>query len=91
MTEDTWNTRDLLVLQAVVDIYEDSGTYLTRAIAIERRTGVDHDTVQRALQVLDGRDSADLADGSRRVGRRPKPGYIRTTAIAARSSTHTSA
>ena len=42
MTEDTWNTRDLPVLHAVVDIYEDSGTYLTRATAIERRTGLDH-------------------------------------------------
>ena len=27
MPEHTWNTRDLPVLQAVVDIYEDSGTY----------------------------------------------------------------
>jgi len=39
MTEDTWNTRDLPVLRAVVDIYDDSGTYLTRATAVERRTG----------------------------------------------------
>ena len=34
------------------DIYEDSGTYLTRATAIERRTGLDRDTVQRALRRL---------------------------------------
>jgi hypothetical protein len=50
MTNDTWSTRDLPVLQAVVDTYEDSGTYLTRATAIERRTGLDHEAVQRALR-----------------------------------------
>jgi hypothetical protein len=57
MTEDTWNTRDLPVLQAIVDIYEDSGTYLTRATGIERRTGLDHDTVQRALRRLNSQPS----------------------------------
>ena len=40
------------MLQAVVDIYDDSGAYLTRATAVERRTGLDHDTVQRALRRL---------------------------------------
>jgi hypothetical protein len=40
------------VVQAVVDTYEDSGTYLTRATAIERRTGLDQETVQRALRRL---------------------------------------
>jgi len=57
MSGDTWNTRDLPVLQAVVDIYEDSGTYLTRATAIERRTGLDPDTVQRALRRLNSQPS----------------------------------
>lgn len=57
MTEDTWNTRDLPVLQAIVDIYEDSGTYLTRATGIERRTGLDHDTVQQALRRLNSQPS----------------------------------
>jgi hypothetical protein len=52
MAEDTWNTRDLPVLQAVVDIYDDSGAYLTRATPVEWRTGLDHDTVQRALRRL---------------------------------------
>jgi hypothetical protein len=44
MTEGTWNTRDLAMLRAVVDTYEGWGRYLTRATAIERRTGLDHDT-----------------------------------------------
>jgi hypothetical protein len=57
MSGDTWNTRDLPVLQAVVDIYEDSGTYLTRATAIERRTGLDPDMVQRALRRLNSQPS----------------------------------
>jgi hypothetical protein len=57
MTEDTWNARDLPVLRAVVEIYDDSGTYLTRATAVERHTGLDHDTVQRALRRLNSEPS----------------------------------
>jgi hypothetical protein len=58
MTEDTWNARELPVLQAVVDIYDESGSYLTRATSIERRTGFDHDTVQRALRRLNSQPSS---------------------------------
>jgi hypothetical protein len=36
ITEDTWNTRDLQVLRAVVDAYDETGTYLTRATAVGR-------------------------------------------------------
>jgi hypothetical protein len=57
MTEDTWNARDLPVLRAVVDIYDGSGTYLTRATAIERHTGLDRETVQRALRRLHSQPS----------------------------------
>jgi predicted nucleic acid-binding protein len=48
MTDETWSSRDLPVLRAVVDICEESGTYLTRATAVERRTDLDTETVQRA-------------------------------------------
>ncbi|MCV7236005.1 hypothetical protein BST20_27225 [Mycobacterium branderi] len=57
MTEDTWTSRDLPVLRAVVDICDESGAYLTRATAIEQRTGLDHDTVQRALRRLNSQPS----------------------------------
>ena len=57
MTEDTRKTRDLPVLRAVVDIYDESGTYNTRATGVERRTGLDHDTVQRALRRLNSAPS----------------------------------
>jgi len=56
MTEDTLNSRDLPVLRAVVDIYEESGSYLTRASAIERRTGLEEE-VQRALRRLNSQPS----------------------------------
>jgi hypothetical protein len=52
MTEDTWTTRDLPVLRAVVDINEQDGEYLTDANDIERATGFDGETVQRALRAL---------------------------------------
>ena len=46
MTHDTWTARDLPVLRAVVDIYERTGDYLTRASEIEREVGFDKETVQ---------------------------------------------
>lgn len=52
MSTDTWNDRDLPVLRAVVDIYERDGHFLTRASDIERETGLDEETVQRALRAL---------------------------------------
>lgn len=49
---DTWNTRDLPVLKAAVDIYEESGR---QAITPEEIAGVldiDVETVQKALRKL---------------------------------------
>jgi len=57
MTDETWSSRDLPVLRAVVDICEGSGTYLTRATAVERRTDLDTETVQRALRRLNSEPS----------------------------------
>ncbi|OBF42818.1 hypothetical protein A5719_10255 [Mycolicibacterium peregrinum] len=48
---DTWESRDLPVLKAVVDLYEEKGRG-PRVTAIEARTGFDNDTIQRALRVL---------------------------------------
>lgn len=47
----TWESRDLPVLKAAVELYEEKGRG-PRVSAIEERTGFDHDTVQRALRVL---------------------------------------
>ena len=52
MTEETWAARDPPVLLAVVDIYEETGNYLTRARDVERKTGLDEYAVQRALRKL---------------------------------------
>ncbi len=49
--EDTWETRDLPVLKAAVELYEESGRRL-RPRAIEDATGFDKETVQRALRAL---------------------------------------
>ncbi len=51
MTEDTWNNRDLPVLKAAVELYEEKGRG-PRVSAVEERTGFDPDTVQRALRAL---------------------------------------
>ncbi|MCA4727383.1 hypothetical protein [Mycolicibacterium fortuitum] len=48
---DTWESRDLPVLKAVVELYEEGGRG-PKVSAIEDRTGFDHDTVQRALRAL---------------------------------------
>jgi hypothetical protein len=48
---DTWESRDLPVLKAAVELYEESGRRL-RASAIEKVTGFDKETVQRALRAL---------------------------------------
>jgi hypothetical protein len=58
ITEDTWNSRELPVIQAAVDIHNATDTYLTRASAIGERTGLDHDTVQRALRRLNSQPSS---------------------------------
>jgi hypothetical protein len=57
MTEDTWTTRDLPVLRAVVEIYDRTGHYLTRASGIEEAVGFDSEAVQRALRALNTQPS----------------------------------
>ncbi|CCK64165.1 hypothetical protein [Mycobacterium canetti] len=52
MTEDTWTTRDLPVLRAVVDIYDRTGRSSIRPRDIEAVVGFDEDTLQRALRAL---------------------------------------
>jgi hypothetical protein len=51
MTEDTWTTRDLPVLRAVVDIYDRTRDAIDPD-DIEAAVGLDKDTVQRALRAL---------------------------------------
>lgn len=65
MTTTTWESRDLPVLKAAVELYEENGDG-PRATDIEARTGFDEETVQRALRALytepyfeEGRDSGN--------------------------------
>lgn len=51
MTDDTWTSRDLPVLKAVVDLYEETGRG-PRVSAVVRRTGFAEETVQRSLRSL---------------------------------------
>ncbi|AIL30022.1 hypothetical protein TS71_17280 [Mycolicibacterium neoaurum] len=48
---DTWESRDLPVLEAAVEMWEEHRRP-PRATTIEARTGFDKDTVQRALRAL---------------------------------------
>jgi hypothetical protein len=53
MTEDTWTTRDLPVLRAIVDLFEeeeDEGGI--QPWEIQRRSGFDEATVRKALRML---------------------------------------
>ncbi|MCV7286718.1 hypothetical protein H7J87_15425 [Mycolicibacterium wolinskyi] len=66
-TAETWTTRDLPVLRAIVDLYEETGDPVS-ARDIEHRTGFDEDSVQRALRRLNTRpslldDVTDTAQG----------------------------
>lgn len=49
---DTWTNRDLPVLKAVVDIFECGDDDNIEPGEIARRTGLDDDSVQRALRAL---------------------------------------
>ena len=60
---DTWESRDLPVLKAAVELYEESGRRL-RASAIEKATGFDKETVQRALRALYREPYFEEATGS---------------------------
>lgn len=48
---DTWETRDLPVLKAVVELYEETGRG-PRVTDVVSRVGFDEDTVERALRAL---------------------------------------
>ncbi|NGX07010.1 hypothetical protein [Mycobacteroides franklinii] len=49
---DTWESRDLPVLKAAVELWEEHGRP-PRATAVAAKTSFDGDTVQRALRALD--------------------------------------
>ena len=50
--EDTWSTRDLPVLKAIVEIYDSTGRTNIRPTDITSPTGFDEETVQRAVRAL---------------------------------------
>jgi hypothetical protein len=73
---DTWMTLDLHVLRPIVDLYEQSGSYLTRASGSEAATDFNEDTVQQALPALNTQPSFFEKIGSSGgiVMVRPPPG-----------------
>jgi hypothetical protein len=100
MTSDTWTNRDLPVLRAIVDLWEeqdeDEGGIEPWEIA--RRTGLDKETVRKALrtlnlqpyfedaQVVGSGDiwmvGAPTADALRIVGQWPSPEVLLNRLIA---------
>ena len=50
---DTWTSRDLPVLKAIVDIYEEVGMPAITPDQIQQRVGFDDETVYRALRALE--------------------------------------
>jgi hypothetical protein len=54
VVEDTWASRDLPVLKAIVQIYEDTGRTLIPVTDIQQAVGFDKDTMRRAIQAVSG-------------------------------------
>jgi hypothetical protein len=50
--DDTWFSRELPVLEAIVEIHDQTGRDMIRSAAVEEETGLDHDTVSRAVRAL---------------------------------------
>lgn len=67
VTVDTWSARDLPVLKAVVELYEETGRG-PRVTAVQERTGFDRGTVQRALRALYTEPYFSKSSGSWSVG-----------------------
>lgn len=62
--DETWTTRDPPVLQAIVEISEETGRAV-RPDEIEVATGMGRDTVQSALRALDSEDQPYVSKMSR--------------------------
>lgn len=98
MTLDTWTTRDLPVLRAVVDLYEEQEEDEIGLWEIQQRSGFDEATVQRALRALNRqpyfedaevigngeiwRVGAPTAEALRAVGQWPSPEVLLNRLIA---------
>lgn len=52
--EDTWFSRDLPVLDAVVTLLDQPGSFMAQVREIAAKTGMDEDEVARALDAMDG-------------------------------------
>jgi hypothetical protein len=65
--DSTWESRDLLVLDAVVQIYEETGQAI-RPKQIEAATGIDSADVQKALRALLGENPPFLERGQGAMG-----------------------
>ena len=97
MTPETWTNRDLPVLRAIVEHYEETGEDVIQPWDLQQRTGFDEPTVQKALRVLNrvpyferayainGGEIVDVgpptADALRIVGQWPSPDTLLTRLI----------
>jgi hypothetical protein len=52
--EDTWFSRDLPVLDAVVTLLDQPGSFMAQVRDIAEKTGMDPNDIARALEALDG-------------------------------------
>jgi hypothetical protein len=52
MVEETWTSRDLPVLKAVVELYEATSSSRSPVTAVQKATGFDAGKVEQALKVL---------------------------------------
>src|SRR5687767_12580603 len=64
--EDTWTTRDMPALRAIVEMYEETGEAI-RPSAIVAHTELDEETVQAALRALNSEDPPFVTRMQRRT------------------------
>ncbi|MGY4650587.1 hypothetical protein [Mycobacterium sp. URHB0021] len=80
--EDIWTTRDLPVLKAIVELYEEKGQERMHVADIVKRVHFDESTVQRAIRALYSQpyltgDGRTAASGNRYLRVGPPTGEAR--------------
>jgi hypothetical protein len=53
-TESTWASRDLPVLEALVELLDEPDAFAVRVIDISQRTGIEPKQVAKSLEAMEG-------------------------------------
>jgi hypothetical protein len=73
MVQETWTSRDLPVLEAIAELYDEGQSDRVDVTAVGHRTGLDKEAVQHAIRNL---KNAGYITGATRVGAGAKYGFV---------------